>query len=231
MSKLRQQVASEGDAAAGRLQEVSFGAEPWEALPLVGWASALVEAAFLQCLKRRAAAAENYKLAADLKSHEASLDEAVAAERRKCLRSLANGWGEIVESIARRKCEAAENEDYRLAAELKRVEQELRAEPPPEVGELDRVLAEKQRAVEAEDFGRAAALKTRQLELEAAGGRFEKWALKRAVSRAADAKNRGALLRGPGMAAAHAAACADEAAWAEATASLRARASALAPPI
>merc|ERR1712226_1574963 len=75
-----------------------------------------------------------------------------------------------LERVTMRKRKAVEDEDFELAARLKRCEAELaaRSSPTPAApaGELERVKAEKREAIMNEDFEKAAALKVREQELE-----------------------------------------------------------------
>jgi len=182
------------------------------------WSAALVEIHLLRCLKGRAVAREDYRLASELKSHEAAVEQALAKGRESALVRYAPACEAALRRLAGRKRKAVEDEDFDLAARLKRREMKLEARPkPPSAGEIERVVAEKRKSVEAENFGRAAALKARQTQLEVEQRHFEEaltvCAADHATALANDRFGRNSLLNGSGGMAR--AAGADDAAWAE----------------
>jgi len=224
-------ITSEGDAAAGRLPVSAAGTEDdeessWEALPLSRWASTLVEATLISCLKKRAAAAESYRLAADLKAQEASLDEVLISERARALSSLSKSWDQKLEVIRLQKCHASQAEDYRLAANLKRQEMALRAEAPPRIEELEDVVRKKRQAVADEDYELAAELKVLEQQLEASWKSFDKKALIQAAVWASNPEKQRTHNREGRIAAWMVKLGVGEGIWDEVEASLRTRAAA-----
>lgn len=182
------------------------------------WAVALAAAALLRVLKRRAVAAEDYELASRLKVCEAAAAVATAEGRDRATTLCGEDRAAALERIAKRKRKAVDDEDYSLAASLKRQEVEIAAQPMlPAAGEMETLAAEKAEAVAAEDFERAAALRQRLLELEAACRGVESAATSRAARLAAEAATRAEVLLAVAGFGAQGLACVatDEAMWTE----------------
>ncbi|CAE7726658.1 unnamed protein product [Symbiodinium sp. CCMP2592] len=95
---------------------------------LEDWATGLVQAALLAALKRRAAAAERFDVAATLKQRELGAEAAAAAGRTRAFRLLSAPKLASVEQLKERKRKAVELEDYELAGSLKREVLTLEAE-------------------------------------------------------------------------------------------------------
>lgn len=184
------------------------------------WLASLAYSALLQCLKSRAVRSEDYCLAANLKVHEAKVKESLTAARSRALAVWPKQRERTMQALDSRKRKAVEEEDYHLAAKLKRRQQSLEAEPGPpgNVDELEQVCAEKSAAVAAEDFDRAAMLRARQSALEAEWERFDSVVAEQAACWAVDGARRSALTGSrPEWASA-----AGDAEWAEAAVQLRA---------
>lgn len=189
------------------------------------WAAALAAAALLRVLKRHAVANEDFDLAAQMKDAEAAVT-GIATECSKRGASGGESKAAMLERLAQRKRKAIDQEDFDLAAKLKKREVEVANQPdPPSSAELQRLAAEKAAAVEAEDYDLAASLRKRQQELEAALKSGVDAPVRRAAALVAGgAKERNQVLRvaggvGDGLFdSAVAVAAADDAVWKEARA-------------
>ncbi|CAE7337519.1 unnamed protein product [Symbiodinium sp. CCMP2456] len=115
-------------AKAKERPEVSEEGEGREERCLEDWATSLVQTALLATLKRRAAAAERFDVAAKLKQRELGAEAAAAAGRTRALRLLSAPKMASVEQLNERKRKAVEVEDYELAGSLKREVLTLEAE-------------------------------------------------------------------------------------------------------
>ncbi|CAE7462890.1 unnamed protein product [Symbiodinium pilosum] len=92
------------------------------------WATGMVQAALLAVLKRRAAAAEAFDVAARLKARELGAQAVTSAGRERALQLLAASKLASVEQLHVRKRKAVELEDYELAGSIKREVAVLEAE-------------------------------------------------------------------------------------------------------
>mmetsp|Transcript_77798 Transcript_77798/g.252097 ORF Transcript_77798/g.252097 Transcript_77798/m.252097 type:complete len:1046 (-) Transcript_77798:465-3602(-) len=176
--------------------EVEEGEEHQDGSNLGRWALALAGLALFEVLKNRSIEAEDYDLSAQLQSGESSLTTSAAECRERAVADGTADRASALDRLARRKRKAVEDEDFDLAARIKRREVSLSTQPePPKSGELERLLLEKAEAVAAEQYDRAAAVRKRQCTLEAAWGSFEASAFSRAASLAADGQGRSRVLQ------------------------------------
>lgn len=102
-----------------------------------GFATALAHASLLQILKHRAVKAEEYDLAAKLKSFEAGTEAALVASRRSFAEKVHAEDRAVLERLVAKKRKAVELEDYELASQLKQQEQELMAKTRQETAEVE----------------------------------------------------------------------------------------------
>eukprot|EP00929_Paragymnodinium_shiwhaense_P046068 TRINITY_DN23481_c0_g1_i1.p1 TRINITY_DN23481_c0_g1~~TRINITY_DN23481_c0_g1_i1.p1 ORF type:complete len:1218 (-),score=320.31 TRINITY_DN23481_c0_g1_i1:56-3709(-) len=141
---------------------------------LESWAHAAARLALVAACKKQAIADEDYDRAASLKGEAATCEEHVSAARNSVFAYSGQRHKEELDRIAVEKKKAVENEDFPLAAKLKKQEQALLAEPAfPPPGELERLNAEKKAAVAAEDYASAAEIRAQQQAVEASFQRLE----------------------------------------------------------
>eukprot|EP00811_Abedinium_folium_P012243 NODE_2134_length_2286_cov_2.549328.p1 GENE.NODE_2134_length_2286_cov_2.549328~~NODE_2134_length_2286_cov_2.549328.p1 ORF type:complete len:398 (-),score=120.87 NODE_2134_length_2286_cov_2.549328:1093-2130(-) len=99
---------------------------------LQAWAAALAEASLLRALKRRAIATEDYARAAALKARERDVAALMTSCRTRALEasSSLSSSSSSLERVLRRKRKAVEEEDYDLAARLRRREVRIKTRLP-----------------------------------------------------------------------------------------------------